>query len=90
MKLLPHQSQPVWVKAEACKHAGPLLIEYDEDVEKETGLHVQDAIFTPKDGIARLVVSNPSGFTQVVEKGEELGNVMEVAVVRPEAAERSE
>ena len=49
VKLLPCQSLSVLVKTE---HKGPLLIEYDEVVEKATGLHVQDAIFTPQDSVA--------------------------------------
>ena len=79
----------VLVKTDAGKHKGPLLIEYDEAVEKATGLHVQDAIFIPQDGVAQLVVSNPSGFTQVVGEGEKLGMVMEMTVVQPEEVEES-
>ena len=90
VKLLPYQCRSVWVKTDVCKHTGPLLIEYDENVEKATGLHVQDAIFTLRDGVARLVVSNHTGFTQVVGEGEELGTVMEVTVIKPEESEKSE
>ena len=87
VKLLPCQSLSVLVKTHAGEHKGPLLIEYDEAVEKATGLHVQDAMFTPQDGVAPLVVSNPSGFTQAVGEGEELGKVMQVTVVQPEEVE---
>lgn len=45
---------------------------------------MEDGIFTPQGGVAQLVVSNPLGFTQVVEEGEELGTVTEVTVVVPE------
>ena len=73
VKLLPSHSAVVSVKTDVSECGGPLLIAYDKTVENATGLQVEDSIFTPSDGVSRLVVTNPSGYTQVVEEGEELG-----------------
>ena len=51
-----------------------LFLEGDPRVEEETGLQVEDTILSPnKDGVAKLSVWNPSGFTQTIQQGKELG-----------------
>ena len=83
VKLLPSHSAVVSVKTDVSDCGGPLLIEYDKTVENATGLQVEDSIFTPSDGVACLVVTNPSGYTQVLGEGEELGRASEVSMVEP-------
>ena len=48
VRVLPHQTRSVLVQvdAESCK--GPLLLEYQSDVEEATGLQVEDALLSPK------------------------------------------
>ena len=66
VKLLPCQSLPVFVKVEHHDDRKPLLLEYDKEVEDATGLQVEDALLNPSwEGVAEVVVTNPSGFTQV-------------------------
>ena len=83
VKLLPHQSRPVLVEMGVGKCEGPLLIKSDEAVERAIGLRVQDSVVIPENSVAPLVVSNFSGFTQVVGEGVELGKAMEVTVEEP-------
>ena len=71
------------VKTDVSECGGPLLFEYDKTVENATGLQVENSIFTPSDRVVRLVVTNPSGYTQVVGEGEELGRASEVSLVEP-------
>lgn len=82
VKVLPYQSKSVLVKVDD-RGTNPILVEYDAAVEEATGLQVEDAIVSPREGIAQLVVSNMSGFTQVVGEGEVLGKVTEVEELEP-------
>ena len=53
-------------------------------VEEETGLQIEDALSQPTiDGRAQMVLSNSSGFTQVVEQGLELGIAILATVIQP-------
>ena len=53
-------------------------------VEEETGLQIEDALSQPTiDGRAQMVLSNPSGFTQVVKQGLELGIAILATVIQP-------
>ena len=84
VRVLPHQTRSVLVQvdAESCK--GPLLLEYQSDVEEATGLQVEDALLSPaKGGVAKLVVANRSGFTQVAQEGADLGEATEVTLITP-------
>ena len=71
----------------------PLIVLNREDVERETGLTVEDAVITaPENGVAKLIVTNCSGFTQSVPRGTYLGEaeVAEVlATVEPDKNEPS-
>ena len=54
--------------------ADSLLVEYDPQVEKDTGLQVGSALLQPsREGFSQLLISNRSGFTQTAEKGTVLG-----------------
>ena len=82
VRVLPHQTRSVLVQvdAESCK--GPLLLEYQSDVEEATGLQVEDALLSPaKGGVSQLVVANRSGFTQVAQEGADLGEATEVTLI---------
>ena len=71
----------------------PLIVLNHEDVERETGLTVEDVVITaPENGVAKLIVTNCSGFTQSVPRGTYLGEaeVAEVlATVEPDKNEPS-
>ena len=61
----------------------PLLLECSMQVEEETGLQIEDALLQPTvEGRAQMVLSNPSGFTQVVEQGQELGIASPATVIQ--------
>jgi len=57
-------------------------MESDPYLEDETGLCVEDTLLQlDVSGCAQIVVSNPSSYTQVVEHGTTIGQVMTAAVV---------
>ena len=61
-----------------------LLVEHDKVVEEAIRLQVEDSLLAPsQDGVVRLVVTNPTGFTQVAQEGDELGWATAVSVVMP-------
>ena len=73
------------------RHGGnePLLLEYDKEVEDATGLQVVDTLLSPSQkGVAQVLVTNASGFTQVAGEGVCLGGAMETAVI--ESTEQGE
>ena len=62
-----------------------LLVEYDPQVESDTGLQVESALVQPsQEGFAQLLVSNHSGFTQAAECGTVLGVATPATVVSAE------
>ena len=82
VRLLPHQSETVLVHVEGKYFQEPLLFEYQPRVEASLRLQVEDAVNSPaENGIARMVLANLSGFTQVAGEGYELGETSEVTVV---------
>ena len=82
VRMLPHQSETVLVHVEGKYFQEPLLFEYQSRVEASLGLQVEDAVISPAvNGIARMVLANLSGFTQVAGEGYELGETSEVTVV---------
>ena len=51
----------------------------------ETGLIIVDAVTpAPKDGIVQLVMTNLSGFSQVVEEGQLVGEILPVNILVPD------
>ena len=76
-KLLPNHETTVKVKIDSATtdlKQGPVLFESNVDLERTMGIQCQDALVIPnQDGIAELVVTNTSGFTQTVDPGIELG-----------------
>ena len=85
VQLLPHQVVVAQVQLDNThKGSEPILLERSMQVEEETGLQIEDALSQPTiDGRAQMVLSNPSGFTQVVEQGLELGIAILATVIQP-------
>ena len=74
--VLPGQTTMVDVKlTSGCNLSNlPVLVEGSASVEKKTGLRVEDALVAPDDeGMAKMSVWNPSGFSQTIERGIEMG-----------------
>ena len=69
VKLLPCQSKSVLLKSSS-ENTGPLLVKYCKEMESDTGLTVEEAIFTTQDQVSQIVVSNHTGFTATVEEDE--------------------
>lgn len=89
MKLPPKPDKSViadvsW-KREGLK--GPLLLEADPLLQLSCNVHVADAYVSDADaekGTAKVVLTNYLGFTQRLERGEEIGRVLPVDLVEPE------
>lgn len=84
VRLLPHQAVVAQVQLDNThKGSEPILLERSMQVEEETGLQIEDALLQPTvEGRAQMVLSNPSGFTQVVEQGLELGIAIPATVIQ--------
>ena len=66
---------------------GPLLLEADPLLQLSCNVHVADAYVSDADaekGTAKVVLTNYLGFTQRLERGEEIGRVLPVDLVEPE------
>ena len=86
VRILPHQSQEVVVKLEGCSLQSPLLVESTEELQRAAELQAEDTLVLPMaDGLARIVLSNTSAFTQTVEGGCVIGEASSVAVESPTA-----
>ena len=63
-----------------------LFEEGQEEIIKENGLVVENAVvLATDDGLAQLVVTNFSGFTQTVTEGIPIGCAEVVAVLKPDS-----
>ena len=84
VRLLPHQAVVAQVQLDN-KHDGSelLLLECSMQVEEETGLQIDVLLQPTIEGQAQMVLSNPSGFTQVAEQGPELGIASPATVIQP-------
>ena len=86
VRLPPRQSAFVPIKMEGnppCSDT--FLLEYDVEIEQSLGLRISDALVrVSDDGTARVVVTNPSGFTRNAEEGARLGSAIPVTVEMPE------
>ena len=61
-----------------------MLIEADTQLKENTGVVKEDAILSlTEDGLAQTVIANPTGFTQVIKEGTELGTGMIATVFEP-------
>ena len=70
---------------ENCFRVGPLLLECDGSMAKESGLAVQETLLQPsEEGLGNLKVYNISSFTERMEEGTILGNAVEACIVEPE------
>ena len=91
VKVLPCQSRSVLVKLDGSGPNDPLLLEYDETIKNATGLQVEDTLLSPSgEGLARLVVTNRSEFTQVATEGDDLGGAARVTIVHPAEEARAQ
>ncbi len=92
VRILPHHCAAVDVRCDTNTwDAGLLLFERDPEIEEATGLEVEDVLLHPtKRGRAQIILSNPSGYTQVVEEGLELGQVSPATVVQPAVSDDQE
>ncbi len=69
----------------------PLLLERNPTIEEAMDIEMEDALLRPtRGGHALMVLSNPSGYTQVVERGTDLGVVTPATVIPPALQEVSE
>ena len=63
---------------------GPLLVEGTSALKNAAELEAEDAVVSPtREGLARIVLSNISGFTQVVDGGVVIGEATTVSVEKP-------
>ncbi len=70
-------------QGDTCGGSHPLYMECDPHLEGETGLCVTDSLLLPDEqGMARMVVSNPSAYPQVAGSGTTMGEVFAAAVVQ--------
>ncbi len=84
-RLLLHSCAKVDVRCDA-NHwdASSLLFKRDPKIEEVTGLEMEDVLLHPTGGgRAQIIMSNSSGYTQVVERGLELGLATPTTVVQP-------
>ena len=81
--LLPHQSMAVPVKIKSSDgNEGPLLVESDGDLEKATGLRVEDTLVQPTiEGLAHVIISNMTGCSSYVSAGMVIGEAAGVEIV---------
>ena len=87
VRLLPNHSQEVLVKLEGDSLSSPLLVEGTADLRLETELVAEDTLVSPAaNGMATIVLHNPSGFTQVVDTGSVIGKASRVSVESPQDA----
>ena len=87
VRLLPNHSQEVLVKLEGDSQSSPLLVEGTADLRLETELVAEDTLVSPTaNGMATIVLHNPSGFTQVVDTGSVIGKASRVSVESPQDA----
>ena len=81
VNLLPGQSSIVPVGLGENLADGCFIFERDESVEQKTNIVVNDAVVKPEHaGIAQVLVVNPSGFTQYMERGTRLGSASPAVV----------
>ena len=86
MNLLPGQSSFALVKVDG-EHLSrdPFLFECEEGLQWTTAIRVSDALVQVEDdNTARILVDNPSGFTQTLEQGTRLGSASSVTVNTPD------
>ena len=88
MRILPRESVSVSVQVCGEPSEEPFLMERDSDMEQCLGVQVSESLMQPdSEQRACVVLTNPLGFTQVVEGGTTLGEACKVTVVEPLAEE---
>ena len=72
VRLAPHSNTLASVKLETCDLSGPLLLEQTCHLQEQgyEGLEVSESLVdASKDGIVRVLISNPTGITYKMERG---------------------
>ena len=84
IRLLPYHRQEVLVRLEGNPLQPPLLVECAEALQHVAELNAEDALVSPTaDGLAQIVLSNSSGFTQTVDSGSVIGEASSVSEKLP-------
>ena len=82
----PDQSIIVDVRWERDLVKGPLILEAIPSIKLNHNIHVADTFVSDADaenGTAKVVLTNCLGFTQCLERGEEIGRVLPIDLVEP-------
>ena len=88
VRILPRESVSVSVQVCGEPSEEPFLMERDSDMEQCLGVQVSESLMQPdSEQRACVVLTNPLGFTQMVEGGTTLGEACKVTVVEPLAEE---
>ncbi len=84
-RLPPRQSSVVRVRVEKGLYAKePLLIEADSRWERTMGLEIATTLVQPdKHGQAHILITNPRGYTQYIQRGAGMGRASTADVVTP-------
>ena len=84
VRILPRESVSVSVQVCGEPSEEPFLMERDSDMKQCLGVQVSESLMQPdSEQRACVVLTNPLGFTQVVEGGTTLGEACKVTVVEP-------
>ena len=87
VRVLPRQCTYAPVKVEKIP-SGAILVESDSNLHNSLGITVGSSLLKPdEEGVAKLPIWNPAGFTRKLEAGEILGNATEAAVVHSSNSE---
>ena len=87
VRVLPCQCTYAQVEIEKIT-SGAILVESDSILNNSLGIMVGSSLLKPdEDGVAKLPIWNPAGFTRTLEAGEILGKATEAAVVHPSNSE---
>ena len=72
---------PVKIKSSG-GNEGPLLVKSDSDLEKATGLQVEDTLVQPTiEGLAHVIISNMTGCSNYVSAGTVIGEAAGVEII---------
>ena len=82
VRLLPHQSVGAAVRVEGVdQFTKPLLLEHSPEVQRMTGIQCGDSLIEPREGLAHIVLSNPTGCSLQVSADTCIGEASEVSLV---------
>ena len=91
IQIPPQQSAMVQVHVNTGGSSHPVYVEHSRMFEEETGLRVDNTLLQPdREGLACLIVCNPSAYTLVADRDATLGEVTAAEIVEPEGSEDPE